>query len=63
MATPIQPTPPLRGKDAKAVLRALNKPGAPPEEVARRVELSRQRLASVMGIMTSPARRIAGSRR
>ncbi|MCC6807823.1 MAG: hypothetical protein IT381_10385 [Deltaproteobacteria bacterium] len=46
MARPIEPTPTLEGEDAEALLRSLDDV-ATPEEMDRRVQASKQRLAEM----------------
>jgi hypothetical protein len=46
MARPIEATKPLKGEDAKALLESLEK-GAPADEMARRIEVSKARLQAV----------------
>ncbi len=47
MARPIQPTPPLDGDDAEALLRDLENVCSP-EEMKRRAEWARRELAEMM---------------
>lgn len=63
MAKPIEPTPPLTGKDAQAVLEALDK-GASPDEMERRVAEAKKRLTAMTapkGFAPKPAIRSNGA--
>jgi hypothetical protein len=51
MAKPILPTPPLKGKDAENVLKALDR-GVSDDVMEKRVAASRERLANTFGVVT-----------
>jgi hypothetical protein len=61
MAKPILPTPPLKGKDARDVLKALER-GVSDEVMEKRVAASRERLANVFGVVTGGVRDAKRSR-